>query len=623
MAAFLLRDRGHAFEARLLCTQQPNLGLLNLLRPTRQIKRQQNKKSSTNERVGINMNEASTTDAEQPLNTFYDDDESVGAPEPDGTDVASIKKRIFLKCCLINIFVVVAVLVVIVAVVISQAHALTQSIINSATIVLANATMYDPTGSTIMLNASIALNNAGPFDATVQSFECDIYDEAGTHFAKMTMPEMTVIANSPSPMDLTNEVTIINSTCFTDAAGRLLQGKPGKWTIKGSATVNPTIAGITVTMNDVMIDSTLPLPATLLTGVEAYNTQIVGSSKNSLICTADTSFFSSSVLSISHLGPTTFKLYTSKADGSIGSVPVGLATMTDFNVVKGMNHLSGAVINLTKTDENVHVVAQLLETWARGEDQTVFLSGPTASGILDGVVVQSLTMRGVSENVITASMIEHDYSFQGHSATTGEACSLLDNKNCLRGALMIMKNPGPFPLRLKNVGFDVDWTTPKKYKVTLSVLDIKYHYDCPFVPEKLAYMYSTKGMYTYENKSLADVDYITLPGNASTSSFIAGTFQPGQVAPDGKDDPDLCGTVIKGYTCCFASKFAAASCYSLSKGLNYIPATTTGNATIVAGDFEIDVVLSQKVLDIFFANNIPDMSVDGVTATCSDFEFYD
>jgi hypothetical protein len=92
-----------------------------------------------------------------------------------------------------------------------------------------------------------------------------------------------------------------------------------------------------------------------------------------------------------------------------------------------------------------------------------YLKGPLSSGILDGVVVQSLTMRGVGSPMITASMIESSYTLVGHDAITGKPCSLLgDAQDCLRTALMILKNPGPYPLELKNARFDVDWTTPSK-----------------------------------------------------------------------------------------------------------------------------------------------------------------
>ena len=138
-------------------------------------------------------------------------------------------------------------------------------------------------------------------------------------------------------------------------------------------------------------------------------------------------------------------------------------------------------------------------------------------------------------------------------------------------------------------------------------------------------MYTAKGMYAYEDLSLKDVDYITLPGSSSTSSVIVGTHQPGQNTPDDpKHNPDECGTFIPGYTCCFATKFAAAACHSLAKGLNYIPATTYGNATVVAGTFELNISLAQKTLNIFFANTIPNMTVDVFVSThCDKITFYD
>jgi hypothetical protein len=164
----------------------------------------------------------------------------------------------------------------------------------------------------------------------------------------------------------------------------------------------------------------------------------------------------------------------------------------------------------------------------------------------------------------------------------------------------------------------------RRYNVTVHLVDIvPESYTCPMVPEKLALMYTTKGMYAYRDPSLADVDFITLPGNASTSSVIAGTYQPGQTASDSSNPKDICGDAIPGYTCCFATKFAAAACYSLSKGLNYIPAKTLGNATIIAGTFELNVTLQQDVLDIYFSSDIDEMSTDGVSTSCKEIKFFE
>ena len=292
----------------------------------------------------------------------------------DGTEVTAIKKRIFLKCCLINLFVIVAVVVIAVVVLMTQIHPLCQSVINAATIVLSSATLYSPLPNSIMMNASLSINNAGPYDAYVQSFDCNLYDENHVLFATMTMPGFTVVANSPSPLQLSNEVTVNNKTVFTAAAAQLLQGIPGIWYIKGTTTIEPIIMGFNVSVNQVHLDTTLPLPATLLTGVQAYNTQIVEGVGDSLIATADTSFFSSSVLAISHLGETSFAVHASLPDGSVSPVQVGIATMWDFNVEKGLNVLSGVQINLTKTTDNYAAVAELIGTWARGADQTLYVT---------------------------------------------------------------------------------------------------------------------------------------------------------------------------------------------------------------------------------------------------------
>ena len=128
-------------------------------------------------------------------------------------------------------------------------------------------------------------------------------------------------------------------------------------------------------------------------------------------------------------------------------------------------------------------------------------------------------MKGVGQNLITASMIEGFYSLTGHNANTGEPCSLLSNKDCLRSALMILKNPGPFPLQLKNAGFNVDWTTPSKYKVSLKLVDvISESYDCPMVCQ-LRVVFILSGWSICHrgrvcgSRSRAHVDCLTWPGS--------------------------------------------------------------------------------------------------------------
>jgi hypothetical protein len=128
-------------------------------------------------------------------------------------------------------------------------------------------------------------------------------------------------------------------------------------------------------------------------------------------------------------------------------------------------------------------------------------------------------------------------------------------------------------------------------------------------------------MFTYESVALKDVDYISLAANqSSTSSFIAGTFQPGQVVPTSND---LCSTMSPSYDCCFATKFTAAACYAQSQNLNYIPAYTFGNGTLIAGSFELNVTVAQSSLQILFATDVTDFSVDTVTTGCSDITFFD
>ena len=127
-------------------------------------------------------------------------------------------------------------------------------------------------------------------------------------------------------------------------------------------------------------------------------------------------------------------------------------------------------------------------------------------------------------------------------------------------------------------------------------------------------------MYTYEGLD-PSIDYITVPGNASTSSFIAGTWQTGQNEPD-RTKADLCSHLAPGYTCCFGTKFTAAACHSMQSDLNYIPATTYGNATLVVDTFELNVSVAQKEMQIFFGHTIPKMSVFGVDVTCDKIHYY-
>lgn len=141
-------------------------------------------------------------------------------------------------------------------------------------------------------------------------------------------------------------------------------------------------------------------------------------------------------------------------------------------------------------------------------------------------------------------------------------------------------------------------------------------------------MYSTKGMFTNLDPSLKDIDYVTLPADASTSFFLPGKPQPGQAMVPA--EPCFLGQPkMDPFDCCFTSSFTAAACYFYQEEQGrraYIPVDVSGNATFQIGQFVLPVQgLRLKEVPIMVTDEVRafSYSVGPVSASfsCADITF--
>jgi len=431
-----------------------------------------------------------------------------------------------------------------------------------------------------------------------------------------------VVTNAgPTRVELDSELHVTDSAAFTAATARVLQGLPVEWQLSGSPNVHSM--GLTMRLS---LASRLQLPKTLLEKVRSENVDVVSSNATQVSVTADTTFFSSSVLEIRNFSRAVFVLHPLHSDGSInGHVQMGRVTIPSFEVFRGFNVLKNVSIELLKTLESEQHLARFLGGWISGVDQLVAIRGPveSASPFLNNLTTQSVLIPGISSGgLIKSAYVSNSHTLRGHVPETGKPCPLMDGIDCLKGSVIVAGNPVHQHIRLKDMSVDVDMPEDLAYDTVLHALHIL---PVPLQCNKsarLARMYSTPGMWAYLNTSRAGEDSVPLPPGspekpALASFFVAARPQPGQ------SDGSFClNQRMDPWDCCFTTLVPAAACYYRRKAMSFIPASVRGNLTLEIGRFSISSQVSQSSFPITFADDIPQFQVGPLTMSCSDFNFH-
>ena len=162
---------------------------------------------------------------------------------------------------------------------------LAQSAIRLSTLSLVNCSMHDADNSSIGLDCHLRLDNAGGIKATLRALEVDVlHREAGAlgsgelrRFGRMSMPRTEVLASQPTFIRVDTRLRVTDNDEFTRATAGVLQGEIGTWVVRGEATLDAHVAGMTLTFPNIFMEKEMLLPPTVLSDVSAFGFRIESS----------------------------------------------------------------------------------------------------------------------------------------------------------------------------------------------------------------------------------------------------------------------------------------------------------------------------------------------------------
>lgn len=375
---------------------------------------------------------------------------------------------------------------------------------------------------------------------------------------------------------------------------------------------------------------------------------IVAGNSSTLHMIADASFFSSGTVEML-FDTTTFSLHPLATDGSpdVG-LQLGRVVISELKVMPGYNRVAQVSIFLHKSPDSVNSLSDLLGRWASGSNQTLAIRGPAgfASPGIDANLVHLVQIAGASGGLVQSAYISSADSLVGYDPATGRACGCFkadnvssyhrdaspwgkdkecDLRSCLRGSRVILQNTLQHRLQLLDVSLDVNSLHALEYQAKLHMMLIKEVISCKS-STKLARVQTRPGMWSHSDPRRSEDASVTLPAaQAGLGKRVPGqssVFLPGQPQP-GQFSGRQC-RVLGSDTdvdCCFATVLIAAACYYQQQEMSYIPVAMEGNMTLVMGEFQAQIKVTQDRVPIMFADDVPNVHLGPLRLTCFDFDF--
>lgn len=501
-----------------------------------------------------------------------------------------------------------------------------QAIIDEATLNVVRMHMQSPTPTTIVFNATVELHDVGLYSSKMLTSDVEIYHD-GFLLAAMTMPELDISGGEVLKFNMETTMLIKNVSAFTRATAKILQGTGGVWYIKGRPEVQVDLVGLTRSFHVDMYKELL-IPPTLLEDVVGYDTEVVpgGDTAVSFNISSRTSYFSSSILEMYHLGLFVFDLeVVVDKDGRLvedpfappteghRNVTVGQVFMDDFDLRQGINDLAvgGRVVKSVSASgfDNSAVLGQFVSNFMDGADQWAMLRGPVASAspFLDGVVAQRFTFKGLAgKPPVLASYISK-------RTTAGFSVKLPSGKRVhYRGTEVLARNPLHASVAQENIVTEVLLEEPLGYNLTSQLLG---DWHCP--PSRdLVELYSAPGMYQGDP---ARPPVVHMRPGEDVSFFLPGRPRAGQI----KQKPcTLLGAPVAGdYDCCMVSVQTAAACRARQHGRRSFNVETRSSFDLVQGKFRLPVQSLQKGVPTVFDDALVDGFLLDAELKCADISF--
>eukprot|EP00930_Biecheleria_cincta_P095182 TRINITY_DN87191_c0_g1_i1.p1 TRINITY_DN87191_c0_g1~~TRINITY_DN87191_c0_g1_i1.p1 ORF type:complete len:861 (+),score=94.98 TRINITY_DN87191_c0_g1_i1:86-2668(+) len=494
-----------------------------------------------------------------------------------------------------------------------------QGEMDRASIILLRGNISDPRSQSMHVKAHAMLTSGCIANVRVGSFNATLA-AGGRAFGWTVFPDVDLTPDGITHIVLDSRVHLTDHAAFAAGTSLISQGRPVEWTIKGSPTLKAPWIHVTVRLN-----KTFVLPAASLQRLSAANVDIVGGNKSTLHLTADTSFVSTSILELTSSQRTRFLLHPLAADGSpeLG-ITLGTAFFPGFQMSRGYNMISNVSLFLHKAVDNERSISELIGRWASGLSQSVAICGPADSTSLAPpyMMTQVMQVSGAAQGLIKSGYVSSPHSFLGHDGKTGKACGLPGDRNCLRGAVVVARSVAHATLRLLDLSLDVNTVDNLTYKTVLHELLFPRTISCSS-GKRLARLQSLPGMWSYIDQAKSQDASITLLSVETTANREAHTsfFLPGQPQPGQSSGHHCIAAGIDPMDCCFTTVLSAAACFYRKQDLSIIPVTFLGNMTMVVGEFQIRIAVSQSEVPFTYAEDVPNFQVGALRMSCSDFRW--
>uniref|UniRef100_A0A7S2SMV3 Uncharacterized protein n=1 Tax=Mucochytrium quahogii TaxID=96639 RepID=A0A7S2SMV3_9STRA len=492
-----------------------------------------------------------------------------------------------------------------------------QTILDQATMNVVSMYMKNATNATITLNATVELHDIGEISATVFESQVDVI-HSGIVIASVTLPELDTVGGEPLHFNMESELVVKNISAFTEATADILKGKGGYWYFQGKVDVSTYAMGFDRRFT-VDLYKELLIPATLLEDVRGFDVEVMeGSGKeDSFSISAKTSFFSSSILEMHHLGLLEFYLEVpvfengdllANGGRDNNTIKVARVTIPDFNLVQGTNEypLSGLVV---KNVENEHTLSQFLSNFLNGIDQPAVLRGPVnaESPFLNEVLRQDITFEGLKDNKpIDMSFLSKD-TFNGYNVKVPGV-----GRFHHRGAEVIAHNPLGVKIAMANITSEVMLAEPLGYDLENRMFG---SWTCN-VSSDLAKLYTAPGMWINEPTKEPIVE---MGPHERVTFFLPGGPLDHQIQ---QPPCKVLGVPVAGkFDCCMVSVQIAAACRAKQSGNRFFNVNIETSFILHLGEFRLPLHFSQTQTSTLYEDALTKgFAMDGYMK-CSDFDF--
>jgi len=242
-------------------------------------------------------------------------------------------------------------------------------------------------GYGLTIDASAVLSGLSPVDGTLHAMATTL-SFAGTPVATFTLPQFTAVAGVDNYIHMAAPAALTSLDAFTSFGAALLAQTSVSFTLSGTATVSTSLAGVTITIDDVPFSKTIVTPgAGGLAQSSVLRFSLTGSNATAAVANMTVQLVSPAIVTIEPLG-----------DLAVGVVYNGmsLGTMLTPNatLAPGVNNFTFTGV---LTPDNTTLTQRLISDYLAGVAVNVTAGGigawpsslPIYRSVIDAVVLNA------------------------------------------------------------------------------------------------------------------------------------------------------------------------------------------------------------------------------------------